>query len=246
MKFKGIAIDWLGYSTIRIEPDGGDVFYLDPGRVRFGVLTDCRPMDADHVLITHTHHYDPVAIHRVATAETEIHMLKDVVGLNNTSPVQNPPEIITPSELVFDVTTFECGAEFEVGNVAVRTVPAYHLPSPEGLSPKANGERRHPPGTNVGLHLTVAGVRLFWPSDSDFVEEHRDLDVDVLLPPISQVVTMNRHDAVELAKAVEPELVIPVHYSWKDKTPDGRPFLVADPEAFRADVEELGIRCEVI
>lgn len=246
MEYNGLSLEWPGYSTIRVETDAGLVVYLDPGRSDYGVLDDETPHDADHILVSHTHHYDPWAIRNVATAETQLHVLDDVVDLVYPTPEQAEMDLEPPSELEFDLHVFEYEEAFEIDGIEVKTVPAYNLPSPEGLNIRPDGNGLQPPGTCVGFHLTVDDTRLFWTSDSDVLDEQKALDVDVLFPPISQVVTMDRRQALDLVQALEPDLVIPVHYCWKGKTPDGPVFLSADPTAFQDDVADLGIRCEVI
>lgn len=242
--YDDVSISWPGYATIRIEHDD-TIVYLDPGRVDYGVLTNSRPQDADYVLVSHTHHYDPAAIHRVSTPETVVYVLEDVVELNNLSN-RSKSDLVPPLDLEETTEVFAYEDTFAVDHIGVETVPSYNLPSPQGLNITPEGDGLQPPGTCVGFILDIDGTRFFWPSDSDVVPEHDGLDVDVFFPPLSQIVTMNRHEAADLAEALQPELVIPVHYCWEEKTPDGPFFLNGDPTAFKADVEARGLRCQVL
>lgn len=74
---------------------------------------------------------------------------------------------------------------------------------------------------------------MFWPGDSDVLEGHAELDVDVFLAPIGNS-TMDRQDAAALAGELDPELVVPLHYNTIAA-------LEADSGAFAADVAREGV-----
>jgi L-ascorbate metabolism protein UlaG (beta-lactamase superfamily) len=82
--------------------------------------------------------------------------------------------------------------------------------------------------------LTLDGVRVFYPSDTDFLGHHEAVQADVVLPPIGGHYTMNRHQAADFARAVDPDLVLPVHYD----TFDG---IDTDAEAFAVELRDDGI-----
>jgi L-ascorbate metabolism protein UlaG (beta-lactamase superfamily) len=67
----------------------------------------------------------------------------------------------------------------------------------------------------------------------DALDHHRELDVTVFTPPIGAF-TMDRHDAAELAEAIGPELVVPIHYNTFET-------LEADSGAFASDVAKRGV-----
>jgi L-ascorbate metabolism protein UlaG (beta-lactamase superfamily) len=246
-EYNGMSFWWPGYSTIRITTESGHVVYLDPGRVDYGVLTDVTPHDADTILISHSHHYDPKAIQRVSNPDTVVFVLDDVRELNNLGN-RTPDQLLAPTELKFETHCFEYEDTFDFNGIHVQTVPAYNYPTPRGMNITSTGQGLHEPGTCVGFHLTIDGLRVFWPSDTDLLDEHADLDVDVLFPPISRLATMNRHEAVELVTMLEPDLVVPVHYMFEDKTPKAGFHIAADPHAFKAEVDkcDLDVRCELI
>jgi len=70
-------------------------------------------------------------------------------------------------------------------------------------------------------------------------DHHGSISVDVFLPPIGGHYTMDRHEAAAFARSVEPALVIPVHYDTFEA-------IETDVGAFAAELEEAGIRVEVI
>ena len=119
-----------------------------------------------------------------------------------------------------------------IEDVIVRTLPAYN--EPDGPNVDASGEPMHPEGTGVGYHLTLGDTTVFWPGDSDVLDGHEQLDVDVFLPSISKNYTMNRYGAADLAEALDPDLTLPIHYNTFEQ-------LEADSEAFAVDVARRGV-----
>ncbi|MFB6198920.1 MAG: MBL fold metallo-hydrolase, partial [Halobacteriaceae archaeon] len=66
---------------------------------------------------------------------------------------------------------------------------------------------------------------------------HRDLDIDLFLPPIGNF-TMNRFAEAKLAEDLTPDLVVPIHYNTFETLavqPDG------NAAAFAGDVAKHGI-----
>jgi L-ascorbate metabolism protein UlaG (beta-lactamase superfamily) len=86
--------------------------------------------------------------------------------------------------------------------------------------------------------VTLGGVSVYWPGDTDVLEGHEHLDVDVFCPPIGGTRTMDRHEAADLAEALAPALVVPVHY-------DTFPTIETDEAAFVEDLRGRGIRAEI-
>jgi len=245
VRYDDIAIEWLGYATVRIE--GTDrTIYLDPGR--YGVLTgdwepdspeageahppgrDYRPEDGDVVCVSHRHHYDPDGIKRVARADATVVAFE---GMNPRNGSRALPRLV---DLPFDI--LEVGAEADriVEGTALWTVPAYN--EPDGPRTRPNGEPYHPEGRGCGYLLAVDGVGLFWPGDTDVLDGHAELDVDVLLPPIDGARAMSRHEAADLAEAMAPDLVVPIHYNTFGA-------LETDSAAFARELANRGIEVEL-
>jgi L-ascorbate metabolism protein UlaG (beta-lactamase superfamily) len=223
IRHDGLAVEWLGYATVRIEGDGL-VVYLDPGR--YGVLDGIEPRDGDLVCVTHDHHYDSDGIRRVANEDATVVIFDGV----NTHRIDR--EVERPVDLPQDVRRVDDEADLAVGDVIVRTVPAYN--EPDGSHTRENGEPYHPEGSGCGYHLTVPSprdqeVRAFYPGDTDVLDGHAELDVSLVLPPIGGTLTMDRNDAADLAAEMDPDLVVPVHYDTFEA-------IEADDRAFAADV----------
>jgi L-ascorbate metabolism protein UlaG (beta-lactamase superfamily) len=238
--YRDVTLEWLGYATLRIEAPAG-VVYVDPGR--YGVLdgtwepdtpgvghppaTDYDARDGDLVLITHDHHYDSDGVRRVASEDATVVAYERVDAANITDREVEPVEDLP-------VETVRIGEEDDrlFGDVVVRTVPAYN--EPDGPNVDENGDPIHPPGFGAGFLVTLDDVTVFWPGDSDVLDGHAALDVDVFVPSIAQNYTMDRHTAADLAEAMGPDLVVPIHYNTFTS-------LEGDSEAFALDVAKQGV-----
>jgi L-ascorbate metabolism protein UlaG (beta-lactamase superfamily) len=236
-----LTIDWYGYATVRLEA-GDTVVYLDPGR--YGVLTgeweadsdaaaEAHPSgparrleDADLVCVTHVHHYDPDGIDRVASEDATI------VAFDGISVRESSRDLPRLAELPYEVIELGIEDEAVIADVPLWTVPAYN--DPDGPRTRADGTPFHPKGRGCGFLLSFDGTRVFWPGDTDVLEGHDRLEVDVLVPPIGGAFTMDRTEAAEFAGALDPELVVPVHYNTFDA-------LETDSRAFAADVASRGV-----
>lgn len=235
-----LTVDWFGYATARLDSPDGPTVSLDPGR--YGVLTgewephgpdlvhpptrDYDARDGDVVCVTHDHHYDSDGIRRVASEDATLVVYEAV----DPSGIDRDVEPI--DDLPYDVVRIGQHEEFSVRDVSVETVPAHNVPG--GPRSDEDGTPNHPEGFGCGFLVTLGDVTAFYPGDSDVLDEHADLDVDVFLPPISGALTMDRHEAAELAAALEPDLVVPIHYDTFET-------LESDALAFAADVASRGI-----
>jgi len=239
--YENVGVEWLGYATVRI--DGPErTIYLDPGR--YGVLTgawepdspeageahppgrEYCPEDGDLVCVTHRHHYDPDGIDRVADEDARI------IAFEGINPRNGSRDLPRFADLPYDIRRVGSEADQIIADTPLWTVPAYN--EPDGPRTRANGQPYHPEGRGCGYLLSVDGTRIFWPGDTDVLEGHSELDVDVLLPPIGGAFTMDRAEAAVLAGEMEPELVVPIHYNTFDA-------LETDSRAFAADVAERGV-----
>lgn len=239
VRHDGLTVDWLGYATLRVE--GADtVVYLDPGR--YGTLTgewepdtpgvghprgrDYRAEDGDVVCVTHVHHYDDDGIDRVAADDATV-VVFDGLDVTDTDREVRPVE-----ELPYDVVRVGSEAELVVGDVPLLTLPAYN--HPDGRNVRSDGSPIHPEGFGCGFVVEVDGTTVFWPGDTDVLEGHERVEASLLAPSIAQSFTMNRHEAADLAEAMDPDLVLPVHYNTFEA-------LEADSGAFAADVARRGV-----
>ncbi|MFB6172216.1 MAG: MBL fold metallo-hydrolase [Haloarculaceae archaeon] len=229
VRHDGLAASWLGYATLRIESPTATV-YVDPGR--YGVLSGYDARDGDLVCVTHDHHYDPAGIERVARPDAT------VVVFDGVNRHRIDRDVARVADLPYAVRRVGQEADVAVEDVVVRTVPAYN--EPDGPHTDADGRPFHPEGLGCGFHLTIPspvhedGVRVFWPGDTDVLDGHAELDVSLFCPPIGGAFTMDRREAAALAAAMDPDLVLPIHYDTFEA-------LEADAGAFAADVAGRGV-----
>lgn len=224
VEHEGVDIAFYDLATVRLEAADGTVVFFDPGR--YGILDDYTESDADLICVSHTHHYDPDSIERISTDETTV-VVHEAVHHSDTDRDVTPVR-----DLPGEVVRVDDETDMLQGDTVVRTLPAYNRP--DGPHTDDDGDPYHPEGRGCGFLVNVDGVRICWPGDTDVLDGHEALDIDVLLPPIGGTFTMDRHQAASLARDLDPELVIPVHYDTFES-------IDADAAAFAADLETAGI-----
>jgi L-ascorbate metabolism protein UlaG (beta-lactamase superfamily) len=221
-----LTVDWLGGAAVRLAA-GERVVYVDPGSGETGgngdgasETADAGPRDGDAVFVTHSHHYLPERIAQVAGADATL-VVPEGLDIHRTRRTDT-----RPADLPVAVRRVGLAAEGVVAGVPFFAVAAYNRDD-------ADGAPVHPRGRGCGYLLSVGGG-VFHPGDTDALEGHAELDVAVLLAPIGGEGTMAPREAVDLAAAMEPELVVPVRYGRE-----------TDPAAFAEEVREAGIRVAV-
>jgi L-ascorbate metabolism protein UlaG (beta-lactamase superfamily) len=214
----GLTFERLGHASVRIETDDGTVVYIDP----WSDVLAGEPGDGDVVFVTHddADHYDPDAIEAVAAEDAEVVVY----------------EAVDTSDLDRDVTPLAYDGTLTVDGIDVEAVPAYNRADGEHVD--EDGEPFHAEREVVGLVLTFDGTTVYFPSDTDFLPAHEDIQATVFIPPIGGHFTMDRHEAAAFAASVDPELVLPVHYDTFEP-------IETDAEAFAEDVESRGIDVEL-
>jgi L-ascorbate metabolism protein UlaG (beta-lactamase superfamily) len=194
---------WYRQSAFRWT-DAVRTIYIDP----WGTVED-EPA-ADVIFITHAHadHFQPDEIARLSRNGTKLVAPHDVA-----------------SGLTGDVTPVAPGESHEVGGVHFTTVPAYNT-----------AEQRldaHPRENRwVGYVLELGGSTYYHAGDTDHAPELDTVRADVSFLPIGgDPFTMDPADAAGLAKAIAPQLAVPMHYGFVVGSPyDGERFReLADP-----------------
>jgi L-ascorbate metabolism protein UlaG (beta-lactamase superfamily) len=218
ISYGSLTIEVLGHASLRIETADGTVCYVDPWS---DVLGD-HVGDADLVFVTHDDydHYDPDAIGMLATEATTVVVYEGV----DTRDLAHP------------VTTLATDGELTVDGVSVAAVPAYN--APDGEHVRDDGTPFHQQGEVVGLLLEFDGTTVYFASDTDFLPAHEAIEADVFVPPIGGTYTMDREEAAAAVRAIDPGLVVPVHYGTFEA-------IETDVDAFVADLEADGFRVEL-
>ncbi|MEF8814458.1 MAG: MBL fold metallo-hydrolase [Halovenus sp.] len=217
VEYDGLTFDRLGHASVRIETEDGTVVYIDP----WSEFLDGEPGDGDVVFVTHDDpdHYDPEAIEAVAAPGATVAAYEGV----------------DTSDLGFDVVALPHEGQETVAEIDVESIPAFN--DPDGEHVDEEGNPWHAEGEVIGLLLTVDGITVYFASDTDFLEHQESVTADVFVPPIGGHYTMDRHEAAEFARSVDPDLVLPVHYDTFEA-------IKTDVEAFAEAVEDSGIRVE--
>ncbi len=175
---------WFKQAAYRWQ-GSGLTLYIDP----WEVTTDD---PADLIVLTHAHfdHYSKPDLERLTSSTTVVVAPKDIAA-----------------ELSGNVIAVAPGESLEAAGVHLETVPAYNLVE-ERLEahPKANGW--------VGYLLSLGGHTYYHAGDTDHLPELEGLKTEVAFLPIGGTYTMDVHDAAALARAMTPQLAVPMHYGF--------------------------------
>lgn len=114
----------------------------------------------------------------------------------------------------FSDKKLSAGEQTEVKGIKIQAVEAYNI-----------GKPFHPKGLGIGVIVEIDGVRIYHAGDTDFIPEMKDYRCDIALLPIGGTYTMDEEDAAKATKAINPEIVIPMHFNYLDQTK-------ANPEYF--------------
>ena len=195
---------WFKQSAYLWRGDSINV-YIDP----WGV-TDAVP--ADVVFITHAHfdHFNEDDLKKVVRRETS------VVAPRNVA-----------QELTGTILPVGPGDSLEVAGIKVQAVPAYNVvESRLEAHPKANNW--------VGYILTLGDSTYYHAGDTDHAPELDDVKADVAFLPIGGTYTMTAQEAGQLAKVIQPQLAVPMHYGYVVGSPK-------DAETFRSEADPVKV-----
>jgi L-ascorbate metabolism protein UlaG (beta-lactamase superfamily) len=142
---------------------------------------------ADIILISHDHfdHCSPDDVKKIQTKDTII-----VTEADSAKKLTGKIEVIKPGETK------------TIAGVTIEAVPSYN--TNKDFHVKAKGW--------LGFILTLEGVRVYHPGDTDFIPEMNTLQVDIAFLPVSGTYVMGAQEAVEAAKVLKPKIAIPMHY----------------------------------
>jgi L-ascorbate metabolism protein UlaG (beta-lactamase superfamily) len=196
---------WFRQSAFQWKGDGL-VVYIDP----WGVTTED---PADAIFLTHAHfdHYSPEDIEKVRKDGTRIVAPADVAR-----------------EISGDVTPVGPGDAVEVVGVRAEIVPAYNVVE-ERLE-------AHPKANNwVGYIFTLGSNSYYHAGDTDHIPELEQVRADVAFLPIGGTYTMDPSEAAGLAKAIAPQVAVPMHYGFVVGVP-------SDAERFAAEADPVKVQ----
>jgi L-ascorbate metabolism protein UlaG (beta-lactamase superfamily) len=142
---------------------------------------------ADLILISHDHfdHCSPEDVAKIQTKDTFI---------------LTEPE--SAKKLTGRVETMRPGDVRQWEGFTIEAVPSYN--TDKDFHPKKNNW--------LGFVLTVEGVRIYHPGDADFIPEMKSLKADIAFLPVSGTYVMTARQAAEAARAIKPQIAVPMHY----------------------------------
>jgi L-ascorbate metabolism protein UlaG (beta-lactamase superfamily) len=213
-------LTYFGHATFQIET-GGTTLLFDPFFAD-NPHTETSPdaLDPDVVLVSHAHfdHYADVEAFAGEGGPLIISNFEIITRIGNDYDHEN-------------VHPLNEGGMIEMAWGTVEAVHARHTSSfPDG----SYG------GVPEGFVLEFDDATVYYTGDTAPFAEMEWIgdtyDVDVMLAPVGDVVTMGVDGALHAAEMVEPRTVIPLHY-------DTFPFIEVDLDAVAEAFDEEGFDC---
>jgi len=148
---------------------------------------------------------DPYDPEMVGLKLPKNHLKAHIVTVSHEHPDHNYTKLIEREDEGLAVLIFSEPGEYEARGVEVTGIATFHDAS--------EGRER---GTNTVFRITVDGVHIVHCGDLGVqlteVQLEQIGDCDILLIPVGGHFTIGPADAVKVVNALEPGIVIPMHY----------------------------------
>lgn len=170
-------------SSIKISLD--EIIYFDPFKI------EDNTNDADIIFITHEHydHFDKTSINKIKNDNTMVVAPKSMEKTINNIEFKNYI-YLNPNE------------EIDIDGINIKTIPAYN-----------NEKNFHPRENNwLGYIINYNNITYYIAGDTDKTKENANVKCDIAFIPIGGYYTMDVNEATELAKIINPKVLIPIHY----------------------------------
>lgn len=176
-------LKWLGHASFFVKAGKLNV-YVDPFRL------DNFDEKADVVFITHPHmdHLSEKDLERICSEKTCF-----VAPYGTQIKFSKKVQFVSPGE------------NGEVLGIKFTAIAAYNTnPSRINFHNKSNGW--------VGYVIETLGKKIYYPGDTDMIEEMRNVDVDLALIPCGGKYVMDIDEAIEATKLIKAKNFSPIHY----------------------------------
>lgn len=187
---KEVKFTCIKHASIMIEYDG-ITFYFDPV-TGLKPQTDFTTMPrANYIFITHEHgdHFDRMALMQLVSSNTVVFSNPNVGQLYRNARI-----MANGDKVVFG------------DSITLEAVPAYNT--------TPGREKYHPKGRDNGYILTLDGLRIYVAGDTEDIPEMAELkNIDIAFLPCNQPYTMTPEQLAKAAKAFQPKVLFPYHYS---------------------------------
>jgi L-ascorbate metabolism protein UlaG (beta-lactamase superfamily) len=188
LQYNAVNIHWTGHAGFRIDYDTM-IIYIDPYKLGSQYI---RKNDADLIFITHNHfdHLSVADLKNISTKNTTIIAAQECVSKLKSLELK-------------EIIGVEPNKKYSLHNVQIETTPAYNT-----------NKDFHPMKDNkVGFILTIKNNRIYHTGDSDIIPEMKNVDVDVVLVPVSGTYVMTADEAaMAVNDSIRPKFAIPMHY----------------------------------
>ncbi len=205
-----MQLTWLGHASWLLETTAGKAIYIDPH-----VGDYVSAPKADVILVTHSHfdHSDTAKIAQIKQPKTAV-----------MTSVENADKLGGAQGLAV-------GQVQQAAGVTVHAVAAYNI-----NKFRAPSTPYHPKDFGIGFVIETREKgtmrHIYHAGDTDYIPEMSGLGpIDIALLPIGGTYTMTADEALGAIKAINPTLVVPMHFN----TPSLE--IPANPNVFKQAVE---------
>ena len=170
-------------SSIKISLD--KIIYFDPFKI------DDNASDADIIFITHEHydHFDKASIDKIKNDNTVVIAPKSMEKVINSIEFK-------------DYIYLDPNEEINIDGINIKTIPAYNIE--KNFHPRENNW--------LGYIMNYNNITYYIAGDTDKTKESETVKCDIAFLPIGGYYTMDVNEATELAKIINPKVLIPIHY----------------------------------
>jgi L-ascorbate metabolism protein UlaG (beta-lactamase superfamily) len=193
MKLLNLDITLIAHDTFRIA--GCKVIYTDPFKVTKN--------DEAHVVLLSHEHFDHMSLDDLKKV---IHPGTTIVASPLCKDALN--EIKVREKRFLDPIAKTTIGTPKTGEVVIETVPAYNI-----NKFREPGHAFHPKGEKrLGFIIHMDGTTVYFAGDTDFIPEMKSIKCNIALLPVSGTYVMSPEEAAEAAAAINPKIVVPMHY----------------------------------